>query len=87
MLGIYRRGFSGWTVMVDAVSNSRGIGGSKSNSFVKVLQELLRQRVLRIRSVQRDAIHARKTVSLLHVCLRFCTIHGWHGELGDGTWG
>ena len=84
MLGKYRWGFNVWTVVVDAVSDSRRIGGSESNSFIEVLQELLRQRVLRVRSVQCNTIHARKTFSFLHVRLRFCAICDWHGELGDG---
>jgi len=61
-------------------SRSRSVGSSKSDSFVEVLQKLFRKRVLCVRSVQRDTIHAREAVSLLHVSLRFDSIYGWHGQ-------
>jgi len=60
---------------------SRSVGSGKSDSFVEVLQKLLRKRVLCVWSIQRDAIHAWKAVGLLHVSLRFDTIYGWHGSV------
>lgn len=62
-------------------SRSRSVGSGKSDSLVEVLQKLLRKRVLCVRSVQRNAIHTREAVSLLHVSLRFDTIYGWHGPV------
>ena len=78
-----RYDFGGWKV--DAVGDLRMVGGGKGNGFIEVFQELSRKCVLRVRSVQRDAIHARKAFSLLHVSLGFGNIYDWHGELSYGT--
>ena len=72
---------------VGEVGDSRRVGSGKIDSVTEVLQELLRERVFCIWPVQRDAIHPRKAFSLLHVRLRFCSIHvtfEQHSELSGG---
>ena len=73
-------------MVAGVVGDSRRVGRGKCDSSIEVFQELPRKRILRIRSVQRNAIYAQKVFGLLHVSLRFGTVSDLHGELNCGHW-
>lgn len=86
VLEIYQRGSSERMVVACVVGDSRRVGSGKRDSLIEVFQELPRKCVLRIRSVQRDAIYAQKVFGLLYVSLCFGTVSDLHGELNCGNW-